>query len=225
MTGRDNQLWLQMWRDSRIEFHLENVNPFLIKTWSALDHKVGSRVFVPLCGKSQDMLWLAEQGYQVVGIELSPVAVKAFFKENGLKPVKRRKGKFMHWTCGNIDILCGDYFSLSADDLGHIDKVYDRAALTALPEDVRKDYILQLRSIVPKNSHILLLTIEDIDQNDSMDTSDGIDEEVTSLYSEYYEISLADAEIVMDERINASQLAPVLTKYKAYQLSSKSVLE
>jgi thiopurine S-methyltransferase len=30
------------------------------------------------------MIWLAEQGHRVVGVELSQIAVAAFFRENGL---------------------------------------------------------------------------------------------------------------------------------------------
>ncbi len=61
--------------------------------WSCLELTQGSRVFVPLCGKSQDMLWLAQQGHEVIGVELSPVAVAGLFRENGLQPALQRMGR------------------------------------------------------------------------------------------------------------------------------------
>ena len=92
MQDRDNVLWLQCWRDRQIDFHQQTVNQFLTRFWPRLDPDISSRVFVPLCGKSLDMIWLAEQGHQVIGVELSPIAVGDFFRENGLRPNPWRDG-------------------------------------------------------------------------------------------------------------------------------------
>lgn len=119
MVSRDNPLWLQLWHDQQSdEFHQVSFNKYLTRFWPTLNIPFGSRIFVPLCGKSLDMLWLAKQGYQVIGVELSPIAVKAFFKENRLQPAKQRLADFTLWRHGNISILCGDYFSLSPIQLG-----------------------------------------------------------------------------------------------------------
>ena len=88
MTGRDNELWQQSWRDRDIAFHQHVVNPHLVKFWQNLRLTAADRVFVPLCGKSLDLLWLAEQGHPVIGVELSPLAVRAFFRENKLHPTR-----------------------------------------------------------------------------------------------------------------------------------------
>lgn len=111
------------------------------------------------------MLWLAEQGHQVIGVELSPVAVKAFFDDNALPVTKHRAGNFTHWKSGRITILCGDYFALTADDIGIIDAIYDRAALTALPDDIRLLYITHQKKLVVPAGTIFLLTIEDTVQD------------------------------------------------------------
>ena len=93
MTGRDNELWQQSWRDKNIDFHQKAVNPHLVRFWSSLGLAAGDRVFVPLCGKSLDMLWLAGQGHTVIGVELSPLAVRAFFRENRLQAKRRRNSR------------------------------------------------------------------------------------------------------------------------------------
>src|SRR3546814_8021419 len=92
----------------------------------------GSRVFVPLCGKSLDMAWLAARGHRVLGVELSPLAVGQFFDENGLAPTKRESPLGTHFTAGPIEIICGDAFALDAQTLADCAAVYDRAALIAL---------------------------------------------------------------------------------------------
>ena len=217
MNSRDNHLWLQLWRDKDIEFHQTSVNKFLRRFWITLSHTNKSRVFVPLCGKSLDMLWLAEQGHKVIGVELSPIAVKAFFKENNLRPIKKRLGKFTLWKNGNISILCGDYFSLSKTDLGNIDTVYDRSALTALPEDIRKLYVDHMREIVPIDTNIFLLTIEDIDEKILPEQVHCVDEEVKTLYSKYFHIKLAHVENLVDLHLEST----THTEYKLYQLNSK----
>lgn len=219
MSGRDNHLWLQLWRDRQTDFHQKTVNKFLIKFWSGLNLDKGSRVFVPLCGKSLDMLWLARQGYEVIGVELSPIAVKAFFRENHLQPTRRRMGNFTLWEHGNITILCGDYFALNKLDLGHVDIVYDRAALTALPEDIRKLYVVQLRLIVPDTADVFLLTTEDVEENESADAFPPVDMEITSLYSESFAINLAHVESVLDLDTGLPQLSPIRSEYKVYRLS------
>lgn len=136
-VDQDNHLWLKFWRDEHTDFHQSEVNPLLSKFWSSLELAHGSRVFVPLCGKSLDMIWLAREGHEVIGVELSPVAVEDFFRENGLKPAVRQMGKFSSWSDGRLNILCGDYFALTKADIGNIDTVYDRSALTALPGSIR----------------------------------------------------------------------------------------
>lgn len=208
INSRDNPLWLQCWRDKHTDFHQLQVNSLLTRFWSSLNLAVGSRVFVPLCGKSLDMLWLAGQGHRVIGVELSPVAVRAFFHENQLKATCRKQGKFTLWQHGRISILCGDYFALSKTDLGQFDTVYDRAALTALPEDMRLLYVQHLKTLVDISAQVFLLTTED-----SADT--GVDTEINLLYAANYQIELAHVESFIDsDSLECSD-------YKLYRLTQR----
>ncbi|MDD5215516.1 MAG: thiopurine S-methyltransferase [Methylococcales bacterium] len=216
----DNQLWLQLWRDQRIDFHQFHVNPLLEKFWSKLDLVHNSRVFVPLCGKSLDMIWLAEQGHEVIGVELSQVAVQDFFRENGLEPIKQKQGEFMLWKSGRISILCGDYFALHKTDLGVFDSVYDRAALTALPEKIRRIYVAQLRLLVPKTVNIFLLTIEDAEENETLAESMGIGEEIRTLYEKFFEIYLTYVDSMFEPDCESLHFSK-RTEYKVYRLSRK----
>ena len=120
----------------------------------------GQRVFVPLCGKSRDLLWLAGEGYPVTGVEISPIAVEAFFTENRLVPRRRQEGVFESLEVDEIRILRGDFFSLEPQYLADCAGVYDRASLIALPPDLRDRYVGKLNSVVPPGIRMLLVTME-----------------------------------------------------------------
>jgi len=219
MTDHDNQRWLQLWRERHTDFHQRGVNLLLSRFWPDFAPAKDSRVFVPLCGKSLDMLWLAEQGHDVIGVELSPLAIEAFFRENHLRPSKRRQGRFTLWRHGRIGILCGDYFALREADLGPVDSVYDRAALTALPPILRSRYVAQLRRIVSDTARVFLLTLEDAEEGASLQQALGVDEELAALYTAGFEIALTHVESLFEaDPQNGAQRR---VEHKVYQLSGK----
>ena len=139
--------WRQRWQANKIGFHLEEVNPYLIEHWPRLAIAEGARVFVPLCGKSVDMRWLQEQGYQVEAIELSELAIEQFFAEQGLDCERDESDGWLSFKAANLRIWCGDFFELSKEQIGPIDAVYDPAALIALPEEMRRAYVQQLLTL------------------------------------------------------------------------------
>lgn len=148
------EFWQERWQDKRIGFNQPEVNPLLIKHFSALNLPAGSRVFVPLCGKSIDMVWLASQGYDVVGIELVESAVQAFFTENNISPTVTKHSDNPNIKCYQgqllgqiIELWVADIFALKPEDLGQVDAVYDRAALIALPAEMRPEYSEQVRQL------------------------------------------------------------------------------
>jgi thiopurine S-methyltransferase len=220
-SRRDNALWRQCWRDRHTVSHQLSVNPLLARFWPGLELAPGSRVLVPLCGKSLDMLWLAEQGHEVVGVELSPVAVSAFFRENHLQPVRRAVGKFIRWQHGRLSILCGDFFSLTASDLGDVDAVYDRAALTALAPGVREAYVAHLHWVLPAVCKVFLLTIEDAQDGETTAQSRAVADEIGALYSHDFDFALAHVESVFEVDPDALDQAPERSEHKLYRLSPK----
>jgi thiopurine S-methyltransferase len=152
--------WLNAWKDNNIRFHADEVNPVLLRHYSHLNLKNDDLVFVPLCGKSVDMPWMVEQGQEVLGVELSPIAIESFFKEQNLKFVQSKKDKFTQYKSENIELLLGNYFNLTATDLSKVKAVYDRAALVALPKDVRKKYIQLMEEKLSVGTKLLLVSFE-----------------------------------------------------------------
>ena len=154
------EFWLERWEREETGFHQDDFNPYLRQYWQELHLESGSVVFVPLCGKSLDMLWLRDQGHQVLGVELSAIAVQAFFSENGYNPQHDAHGKFDLCEADGIRVMCGDFFDLCRDDLKNVAAVYDRASLIALPPEMRERYVRHLVSILPPATQILLVTVD-----------------------------------------------------------------
>jgi len=179
--------WLDCWKKNETAFHLETVNPLLEKYWPQLNIEKRSAVFVPLCGKSLDLLWLANQGYSVFGVEISETACEAFFKENKLDYQVEKVGSFNCYFNQNIKIFCGDFFVLSLNYLPNIVAVYDRAALIALPPELRQRYSQHLTELMTHESKMLLITLysEDIVRSPPFPVSA---KEVNQLYAESFEI-------------------------------------
>ena len=134
--------------------------PLLEKHWPALRLSAGSRVLVPLCGKSLDMHWLAAQGHRVLGVELSSLAVAQFFAEAGLIPQQYESRHGVHYVAGPIEIVLGDAFGLDAGLLADVAGVYDRTALSALPPALRLQYLDTVYAGLPGGCEGLLITLE-----------------------------------------------------------------
>jgi len=152
--------WLERWEQNQIGFHQAEINHYLSTHWAELGLGEGVPVFVPLCGKSLDMLWLREQGHPVLGVELSEKAVIAFFNENDLSAAVSSNEAFHIYQTEGLKLLAGDFFALSPAELDGVRAVYDRASLIALPPPMRKDYAAHMATLLPAGAHILLVTME-----------------------------------------------------------------
>ncbi len=138
--------WHERWTANQIGFHLAAPNAHLLRWWPTLNLPPGAKVLVPLCGKTHDLAWLAAQGFMVIGVELSALACAAFFEEHGLVPTVEARGPFTAWTAGNVTILEGDVFALpEVEPLSGFAAVWDRAALIALPAELRDRYLREIR--------------------------------------------------------------------------------
>lgn len=188
--------WHSRWENNLTGFHLDEVNPYLKAYWPDLDVPEKSRIFVPLCGKSVDLIWLAEQGHEVVGIELSKLAAEAFFSENNLVVERHKIGKLELWKSEKISLYCGDIFDLTTDILGAVDAVYDRASLIALPPVMRQGYAAKLVELA-QSAPILLVTL-DYEQSKMDGPPFSVSkDEVMALYQAKYQIKQLTAQDVL----------------------------
>lgn len=153
----DPAFWKSRWADGRTAFHEGKPNAFLVQHHDKL--AIYPRVLVPLCGKAEDLAYLAAQGHEVIGVELVEEAVVAFFKEHALKPtIRDTPTGLVKYSAPSITIYAGNIFATSRDEVGPIDAVYDRGALIALPDDMRRQYVDHIRALAPTRA--LVLTLE-----------------------------------------------------------------
>jgi thiopurine S-methyltransferase len=185
----NSSFWHQRWEKNEIGFHEGKPNPFLVKHFHELSVAKGRRIFVPLCGKTLDLSWLLSRGYRVAGAELSQLAIEQLFMELGMQPEVTTVGKVEQWSANNLDIFVGDIFAVSEKMLSPIDAVYDRAALVAFPEDMRKRYTAHLTEVTKKSPQLLICYEYDQSLMDGPPFSVS-NEEVHRHYATAYDLTL-----------------------------------
>ncbi|WP_040727758.1 thiopurine S-methyltransferase [Thiomicrorhabdus sp. Kp2] len=195
--------WHDMWASGVVGFQQPDVNGYLKNHWSKLKLNGSENVLVPLCGKSLDMIWLAQQGHSVLGIELSPKALAEFLAENKLNAEAIEQGNHCGYKMPDMTLLCGDFFHLTAEQCADIHVVYDRAALVALPPKMREQYVAHLQAILPKGSQFLLVTME-YDQNKMPGPPFSVSEsEVMELFSPFASVNKVEEVAFSRKGINA----------------------
>ncbi|BFM09168.1 thiopurine S-methyltransferase [Halioxenophilus aromaticivorans] len=182
--------WHQRWQTNEIGFHEAVPNPMLTQYLGRLPIAPGDTVLVPLCGKSHDLTWLTQQGYQVVGIELSKLAVEAYFEQINQTPAIDELDNFTRYRGEQITIYVGNFFDVTADIVGTINAIYDRAALVAMPRDMRKEYAKHLLAISAKAPKLLVTFEYDQSIMDGPPFSLS-EQEVREHYDSHYDITRA----------------------------------
>jgi thiopurine S-methyltransferase len=202
------EFWHERWRTGQIGFHQTTVDPSLERLWPRLDLDRGCRVFVPLSGKSLDMLWLRDQGHTVVGVELSATAVDAFLAENGIPARRRARGSLDAYEADSLELFRGDYFEMTAALLGDVTAVYDRAALISWAPESRPRYVEHLGSLTGAGVQGLLVTLEFPELEMSGPPFSVSSDDVGRLYSPYFDVrEIARRDILGNEpRLRAKGL-------------------
>ncbi|MFC3909782.1 thiopurine S-methyltransferase [Legionella dresdenensis] len=189
--NRGQQFWQDLWLEGRLPFHRNEVNADLIRFWPELKLAKNATVLVPLCGKSLDLLWLVERGYRVVGIELSELAIEQFMSENGLILHKNPNGQHCCYSNDALTIWSGDIFTLDNSAIPPLDAFYDRAALVALPQKLRADYVAKCLQWLKPDACGLLKTLS-YDQNKQAGPPYSVSEhEVQTVYNSCEQTTLA----------------------------------
>ena len=214
------QFWHERWAINQIGFNQSEVNPYLQKFWPELNLKPGERVLVPLSGKTIDMRWLNQQGLHVVGVELSEKAVQDFFSEGGMEPRVEVRGHFKVYSVEACEIWCGDFFALKARDIGNCSALYDRAALIALPAEMRWRYVECLNRILPADCRGLLISL-DYEQSEIAGPPFSVpEEEVMQLLSPEWRVKLiADEDVLHKSRkyLEAGASRLIETAYRMFR--------
>ena len=152
--------WLKFWENNETNWHGDNVTQELIEYFELFELEPRDKVFVPLCGKSLDMLYIMNQGFSVIGVEISEIGVRQFFNENNLTYKITKVDDFDLYSTENLEIYCGDFFALTSKHLNKVKSVFDRKSLIALEPEVRQKYVKHLNDIISVGARILLVTLQ-----------------------------------------------------------------
>jgi thiopurine S-methyltransferase len=155
----EKEFWITKWNEGQIGFHQSEPNEYLVNFFKEINLK-GKTVFVPLCGKTFDMVWLKGQGAKVIGVELSDLAIKDFFSENKIPFATTEIENGTLYQSDEISIYCCDILNISSEIYTNIDYIFDRASLIALPEDIRKNYVSKMKDVMNNSSKYMLISLE-----------------------------------------------------------------
>jgi len=208
--------WESRWQEGRTGFHLPEVNSNLIRHYAELLKKSTENVFVPLCGKTLDLPWLANRTKKVVGVELVNQAVEEFFSENKISHSIQPAGKLQLFKNDSIEIFQGDFFDLTQEQTGLFEAIYDRGSIVALDSPKRQKYAEHLLSFLAPGGRLLLITLE-YEQNQMSGPPFSVpDKEIKMLLSQYGRLELLETSDILDERLRNKGLDEILER--VYQL-------
>ncbi|MCW8830265.1 MAG: thiopurine S-methyltransferase [Gammaproteobacteria bacterium] len=228
----EKNFWLKRWQKRETGFHQEELNPYLGYFYGekgpAPEKRGALKVFVPLCGKSLDMFWLAQNGYEVLGNECSEIAVKDFFENHQLDYQIIREKLFTRYISeagpegrSRIEILLGDFFDLSPDDLEGITDIYDRASMIALPEDMRRAYADKMFDLQNEGMRTLLITLTYPQDEMQGPPFSVTEEEVADFYGEHFKIDKLLGKNIIDDEPSFQQKGVSSLYESAYKLTRK----
>lgn len=217
----DPQFWLERWEKKEIGFHQAEINPHLRHFWNRTGIHRSSAVFVPLCGKSMDLVWLHDEGHTIWGVELSALAVEEFFAERGLQPRRAITRGLPLYRAERYNIYCADFFKLRPVHLPQVDAVYDRASLVALPMTLRQRYANRFAKLVAPGTRTLLVSV-DYPPTQMQGPPFAVDDaEVNALFGPKFEVNCLLATNVLDHNPRFRERGLTRLEERVYCLTRK----
>ena len=217
--------WKERWDKGEIGFHQEHINPYLGYFYGekgpSREVRAGLKVFVPLCGKSRDLWWLMKNGYDTVGIECSEIAVEDFFNEQQLEFNRSELASHARYVSENLEILMGDFFSVTRDEIGKITDIFDRASLVALPEEMRQSYVEKITELQDPGTRTLLITLTYPPEDMDGPPFSVSEQDVHDLYGANYSIDKLAAKNVLEDEPGLKNRGLTELTETAYKLTRK----
>ena len=218
--------WLERWSRGETGFHQHHINPYLGYYYGEMGPPVEKRselrVFVPLCGKSRDLWWLQQSGYDSVGVECSELAVEQFFTEQQLDYSKMNTARHVSYKSDRLEILLGDFFTLQAEDIGNITDIYDRASLIALPEEMRREYVRKITELQEPGTRTLLITLTYPENEMDGPPFSVSEKEVIELYRDNFKVEKLAAKNILEDEPRFRERGLTTLTETAYKLTKNT---
>lgn len=205
----DINYWAKRWVESRTGWHMDAINPILIKylevltgssekSSSFIEANSKKKIFVPLCGKTKDLGYLLSLGYQVFSIEGVLQAIQELDKENNFQLSFDENESIYGTSDGKLKIFFGDLFKCPIEKWGPFDFIWDRGSLIAMDYSARGEYIkFMQKSVQDSNGKFVpfryLLEVVDYDRTKFPGPPRPVEEnEVIELYSSWSNYKLLE---------------------------------
>ena len=120
------------------------------------DQLSGRNVVVPNCGRSVDMIYLAQHAARVTGTGCTPMQIEQFQEENCLY----MEFDGAAWRFDSLSLSPVPLCNLPDAQLGTVDIVYDRSAMISTAPDMRGDYLSRIDRLTRPGGRIYLMTVE-----------------------------------------------------------------
>ena len=194
--------WQGRWRKDKTGWHMNKVFLPLKTFWPYLRLKPGDTVLVPLCGKSLDIDWLAEQGHHVIGVEVSERALQELMSRLPASFHPSAKGPFTCYKSPSIELWCGDILKIKKEWLPPIDAIYDKAALIALPGEMRSRYATHIQALIHSHSQIFINCFEYEQQEMPGPPFAVFEEELRAYFGDHFTLDCLHSHSLFDELTN-----------------------
>ncbi|XP_075246699.1 uncharacterized protein LOC142340123 isoform X2 [Convolutriloba macropyga] len=224
-------------------WHMDTVNYNLLKHYNRIqpEGEPLRKILVPMSGKTVDIKWLADKGHEVVAVEISQSACRQIFTRDNIPfeeiDCPQVEGKLFKPVSGRIKAYCCDVFKFTKEVEGEFESVWERGAVIAFEEDLRKKYFEHVKTLVSKGcswmssifqydrnvyyNHPYCLNDDEIERvfSDGQFSYEKIDETVYTADREYTE---EEAENVMVKLVWKNQLKSVSDSVYLYSKLSDS---
>lgn len=180
----DKDEWVNAWNEGRTNFHRNGPHEFLVQYYDQVNLPENSNILVPMCGKSHDLIWLKEKGHNVFGVEIVNRPCQEFWSDHKLEFQERSIESAQVYEGDRITIINDDFFNFPRESIPEkIDFIFDRAALVALPEEMRKVHYSRIKELSSPGTKILLDSFEYDRQFETRAPYSVSDAEVKAAYS------------------------------------------
>lgn len=191
--------WKSRWQKDNTGWHMQQIYPHLVRYWERLNLKEGANILVPLCGKSLDVQWLVNQDYCVIGVDVSEKAILELKDSLGISFKNISKGPFKGYLTESVQLWVGDFLKMQSSYIPAIDAIYDKAALIALPANMRCKYAAVIKRLCEPHTQMMLNCFEYCQQEMTGPPFAVFREEAEKLYGERFAIELMHEESIFDQ--------------------------
>ena len=188
--------WQRHYEENDLGWDLGQVAPPFVKLWQEEKLPLG-KVLVPGCGRGHEVVFLAENGFDVTAIDFSSGAVT--YLKNALKK-RNLEGRILHQ----------DFFSLDESHEGVYDLVLEQTFFCAIPPRQRQDYVLKVsRMLKPGGMLVGLFYHTDKQGGPPYNTTR---EDIETHFSENFEIQELDKTSLSSEQRKGKEWLGILKK-------------